>query len=352
MLAKAPPRRVLRRPRDSQRPHAARTGSRPRRRGAAHPAGRPERPQDQPSPDVRHLWRTRRRAVLDRVRRGCSPICPRPPLPAAAAACRCPRRGGSPCRCPRRDGACAPRAGEGLDYVSCSPFRVPIARLAAAQVTSPERDKSAPFEPFIRAPGTPRQTRRVPSRRGPGPDAPRPRPGCRGQGQGWALKDDGGRYSASRKRRALCSGTFRLHTGLDATHPSDYIQDCGVPHRCRGAPGEARRWHAAQSTRFGLGRKTPGCARVRVRAALAPVGPGCACTPSRTATTSEHTSSEHSHRSRPERRRETRAGEMGLGEYMRKIGRAAKPLLSTFVTVLIPLRMMLEKRGSSNGQRM
>jgi pyruvate,orthophosphate dikinase len=31
----------------------------------------------------------------------------------------------------------------GLDYVSCSPFRVPVARLAAAQaaIASPERDK-------------------------------------------------------------------------------------------------------------------------------------------------------------------------------------------------------------------
>ena len=31
----------------------------------------------------------------------------------------------------------------GLDYVSCSPFRVPVARLAAAQaaMTGPERDK-------------------------------------------------------------------------------------------------------------------------------------------------------------------------------------------------------------------
>jgi pyruvate,orthophosphate dikinase len=34
--------------------------------------------------------------------------------------------------------------GLGLDYVSCSPFRVPIARLAAAQAnigTTTERDK-------------------------------------------------------------------------------------------------------------------------------------------------------------------------------------------------------------------
>jgi len=148
----------------------------------------------------------------------------------------------------------------------------------------------------------------------------------------------------------LCSGPCRLHTGLDATHPSDYIQDCGVPHRCGGEPGEARRWHAAQSTRFGLGRKTRGCARVRVRAALAPVGPGCACTPPRTAATSEHTSSEHSHRSRPERRRETRARKMGL-ERERGAGRAATPSQSRFVSVLIPSRMMPEKREEFNGGR-
>jgi pyruvate,orthophosphate dikinase len=31
----------------------------------------------------------------------------------------------------------------GLDYVSCSPFRVPIARLAAAQATIKEKKKTA-----------------------------------------------------------------------------------------------------------------------------------------------------------------------------------------------------------------
>src|SRR5262249_15777659 len=50
-------------------------------------------------------------------------------------------------------GSCGEHGGEpssvafchriGLDYVSCSPFRVPIARLAAAQaaIATPERDK-------------------------------------------------------------------------------------------------------------------------------------------------------------------------------------------------------------------
>ncbi len=33
----------------------------------------------------------------------------------------------------------------GLDYVSCSPFRVPIARLAAAQIVLREREKERRF---------------------------------------------------------------------------------------------------------------------------------------------------------------------------------------------------------------
>ena len=36
----------------------------------------------------------------------------------------------------------------GLDYVSCSPFRVPIARLAAAHAALPPREPSAEFGPI------------------------------------------------------------------------------------------------------------------------------------------------------------------------------------------------------------
>jgi pyruvate,orthophosphate dikinase len=49
-----------------------------------------------------------------------------------------------------RFGVCGEQGGEpnsvhffhsaGLDYVSCSPFRVPIARIAAAQVGSPQAE--------------------------------------------------------------------------------------------------------------------------------------------------------------------------------------------------------------------
>jgi pyruvate,orthophosphate dikinase len=41
----------------------------------------------------------------------------------------------------------------GLDYVSCSPYRVPIARLAAARASLQHRSKSAPMtvEPKLKA---------------------------------------------------------------------------------------------------------------------------------------------------------------------------------------------------------
>jgi pyruvate,orthophosphate dikinase len=57
----------------------------------------------------------------------------------------------------------------GLDYVSCSPFRVPIARLAAAQAALRERAAAAP-------PGKTAPPRRAVSPRGPGRGPARGRP--------------------------------------------------------------------------------------------------------------------------------------------------------------------------------
>ena len=72
------------------------------RRGQADGDGRRARPQGAPGHGDRHLRRARRRPEVDRLL---------PPL--------------------------------GLNYVSCSPFRVPIARLAAAQAALREKGVTA-----------------------------------------------------------------------------------------------------------------------------------------------------------------------------------------------------------------